>query len=415
MTSPRLPDSLLRDPALAAVFDALERDGDRAMLVGGSVRNALLEREATDVDIATTAVPDVVVARAKEAGIKCVPTGIEHGTVTLVLDGRPFEVTTLREDVDTDGRRASVRFGHDFSHDARRRDFTINALYADRDGVIHDFVGGRADLEARRVRFIGDAVTRIREDYLRILRFFRFHADFAEGPLDAEGLAACIAEKSGLERLSRERVRAELMKLLAARRAAETVSEMDAAGLLAPLLGGRADPDTLDRLLRIRPQSDGTTRLFALASSDVSTVPALQERLRLSNEEAARLAAAARATADFGDDMPAPRPLKRIAFRRGRDAAGIAVLVAAARRGLPECPGELLAALAEAPERSPFTGSGMIALGLAPGPSIGHAIAEAEAAWIDADFPKDGIAVSEIARKAAEKTLSRFDSSERAG
>ncbi len=415
MTPSRLPETILADPALGSIFDALERDGDRAMLVGGSVRNALMARGATDVDIATTALPDIVVARAKTAGIKCVPTGIEHGTVTLVLDGRPFEVTTLREDVETDGRRAAVRFGRDFEHDARRRDFTINALYADRHGTIHDFVGGRADLEARRVRFIGDPVTRIREDYLRILRFFRFHADYAEGPLDADGLAACIAEKSGLERLSRERVRAELMKLLAARRAGETVAAMDAAGLLAPLLGRPADAGTLNRLLRLSPQSDGATRLFALTSCGVSDLGELQERLRLSNEETTRLAGAARATAAFGTGLPDARGARRIAFRHGREAARTALLVAAARLDLSACPEELLAAAADAPMASPFTGGGMIALGLAPGPSIGRAIADAEQAWIDADFPRDPVAVSEIARTAAAKALERFDSPERQG
>lgn len=182
--------SLLAHAPLARVLDVLDGDGEEARLVGGAVRNALMQRPVSDHDIATTAPPEIVMARAQAAGLKVKPTGIAHGTVTVLVGRQPFEVTTLREDIETDGRHAVVCFGRDFAQDALRRDFTINALSLSRDGTIHDYAGGLDDLARRRVRFIGDPATRIREDYLRILRFFRFSAEYGEGPLDADGLAA---------------------------------------------------------------------------------------------------------------------------------------------------------------------------------------------------------------------------------
>ena len=211
---------LLGDAALRRVLDAIDRDGDETRIVGGAVRDALTGRRIKEIDLATTATPELVLARAEAAGIRAIPTGLAHGTITLLVNGETFEATSLREDVDTDGRHAQVRFGRDFEADALRRDFTINALFLARDGRIFDYVGGLEDLAAGRVRFIGDPARRIREDYLRILRFFRFSAEFSDGPLDAEGLRAAMRERAGLARLSRERVRAELLKLLVARRAA---------------------------------------------------------------------------------------------------------------------------------------------------------------------------------------------------
>src|SRR6184192_351226 len=201
----------------ARVLGLLNGGGEEARVIGGAVRNALLNIPLGDIDIATTALPDEVVRRAKAAGIKCVPTGIHHGTVTLVVDAQPFEVTTLREDTETFGRKAKVAFGRDWIRDAERRDFTINGLSVGADGVVHDYVGGLYDIAARRVRFIGDPDRRIAEDYLRILRFFRFHAAYGEGAPDGAGVAACIAGRAGLHRLSRERIRMEMLKLLAAK------------------------------------------------------------------------------------------------------------------------------------------------------------------------------------------------------
>src|SRR5580704_4499303 len=196
----------------ARVLALLNGDGEEARVVGGAVRNALLKIPIGDIDIATTALPDEVVRRAKAAGIKCVPTGIDHGTVTLVVDAQPFEVTTLREDTETFGRKAKVAFGRDWATDAERRDFTINGLSVDADGVVHDHVGGLEDIAARRVRFIGDPNSRIAEDYLRVLRFFRIHAAYGAGQPDRAGILACISEREGLATLSAERVRLEMLK-----------------------------------------------------------------------------------------------------------------------------------------------------------------------------------------------------------
>src|SRR6202040_1641999 len=201
-----------------------------ARMVGGAVRNVLLGVPPGDIDIATTALPDEVIRRTSAAGFRPVATGIEHGTVTVVADGVPFEVTTLRQDIETYGRRAKVVFGRDWRLDAQRRDFTINALFLSRDGTIHDYVGGGADLAAHRVRFIGDPAARIAEDYLRILRFFRFHASYGEGAPDPHAVAACVAGRAGLEQLSRERIRMELLKLVAGRRAPAALAVMTESG-----------------------------------------------------------------------------------------------------------------------------------------------------------------------------------------
>jgi len=225
-------------PPTLRVLNALMKDGTEARFVGGAVRNALLGLPIGDVDLATTALPAAVTARAKAAGFKPVPTGIEHGTVTVVVRGRPFEVTTLREDIATDGRRAVVRFGRDFAEDALRRDFTVNALSVSVDRALHDPVGGLPDLKSGRIRFIGNPRQRIREDYLRILRFFRFHASYAAGRPDERGFAAAIRLRDGLRALSAERVRNELLKLLAAPGVAATADQMLEGGIWPLLLRG---------------------------------------------------------------------------------------------------------------------------------------------------------------------------------
>src|SRR5882757_6583457 len=229
MTNARVLDDVpwFKSGPAVRVLEMLNGNGEEARVVGGAVRNALLKIPTGDIDIATTALPDEVVRRAKAAGIKCVPTGIDHGTVTLVVDAQPFEVTTLREDTETYGRKARVAFGRDWVRDAERRDFTINGLSVDADGRVHDHVGGLADIEARRVRFIGDAAQRIAEDYLRILRFFRMHAAYL----------ACIAGRAGLVNLSAERVRMEMLKLLVAEGAEAAVAAMADAGLLLAIVG----------------------------------------------------------------------------------------------------------------------------------------------------------------------------------
>src|SRR6266403_5493929 len=251
----------LKSGPTARVLQLLNGDGEEARVVGGAVRNALLKIPTGDIDIATTALPAEVMRRAKAAGIKSVPTGIEHGTVTLVVDGQPFEVTTLREDAETFGRKAKVAFGRDWARDAQRRDFTLNGLSVDARGVVHDHVGGLEDIAAKRVRFIGDPHQRIAEDYLRILRFFRIHAAYGAGEPDRAGYLACIAAREGLARLSAERVRMEMLKLMVADGALAAVVAMADGGLLQQIVGGVAyiGPFTAmisaERLMGLKPEA----------------------------------------------------------------------------------------------------------------------------------------------------------------
>src|ERR1700751_2003488 len=233
-----LDEPWLNSGATPRVLKLLNGDGEEARVVGGAVRNALLDIPIGDVDIATTAVPEEVIRRARAAGIKSVPTGVEHGTVTLGIDSHPFEVTTLREDTETFGRKARVAFGRDWARDAERRDFTINGLSVDAAGQVHDYVGGLDDIAARRVRFIGDPDQRIAEDYLRILRFFRIHAAFAAGEPDRAGYLACIRGREGLAGLWAERGRIEMLKLLVAQGASAAAVAMADGGLAQVLTGG---------------------------------------------------------------------------------------------------------------------------------------------------------------------------------
>ena len=279
----------LRSGPAGRVLDLLNGNGEEARVVGGAVRNALLELPVADIDIATTALPDEVIRRAQAAGIKSVPTGIEHGTVTLVVDKQPFEITTLREDTETFGRKAKVAFGRDWVRDAERRDFTINGLSVDADGVVHDYVGGLADIAARRVRFIGDAGERIAEDYLRILRFFRIHAAYGAGEPDRAGYLACIRGRAGLAALSAERVRMEMLKLMVADGAAASAVAMADGGLLGAIFGGVAYTGpfaamiALERLLGLSP--DPIRRLGALGVAVTEDAKRIAQRLRLSNAE----------------------------------------------------------------------------------------------------------------------------------
>ena len=257
MRDGRLADRrLLETGRLARALAALNGDGEETRLVGGAVRDLALGEAVGDFDLATTALPEVVMKRARAAGFGVAPTGLAHGTVTLIVEGRPIEATTLRRDVDTDGRHAKVAFGRDFRDDALRRDFTINALSLTADGTVHDYVGGLADLADRRVRFIGEARQRIREDYLRILRFFRFSARYGDGRLDRAGFDAAIAEREGLAILSRERVRAELMKLV--RRAARAASARRDLRSGAASAAGRR-PDRFGALRPPRGDRGGVT------------------------------------------------------------------------------------------------------------------------------------------------------------
>ena len=277
----------LKSGPTARVLQLLDGNGEEARVVGGAVRNALLKVPTGDIDIATTALPAEVIRRAKAAGIKSVPTGIDHGTVTLVVDAQPFEVTTLREDTETFGRKAKVAFGRDWVADAERRDFTINGLSVDAEGVVHDHVGGLEDIAAKRVRFIGDPNQRIAEDYLRILRFFRIHAAYGAGEPDRAGYLACIAARAGLASLSAERVRMEMLKLMVAQGATGAIAAMVDGGLLLPIFGGVAyiGPFTAmisaECLLGLKP--DAVRRLGVLAVAVTEDARRVAVRLRFSN------------------------------------------------------------------------------------------------------------------------------------
>lgn len=375
----RLAADWLARPEVREVFALFTEAGARLYAVGGCVRNALMGRPVSDIDMATDAHPERVIALAEAAGLRAVPTGIAHGTVTLVVAGAPFEVTTFRDDVETDGRHAVVRFSTDLETDARRRDFTMNALYADAEGRVIDLVGGLEDIAARRVRFIGDAGARLREDYLRALRYFRFHAWYGDpdGGLDAEALAAIAAHLDGMGRLSRERVTAETLKLLSAADPAPSLAAMERVGLLNALFGG-GDPALLARAVHAESalglDPDPLLRLAALA------LPEPGEALRLSKAQARALSALQAAMADMA-------PPAALGYRLGAAQAGQALALRSALFETPPDP----AALADV-ARGARAAFPLVAADLMPGlqgPALGDALARLEAEWIASDFTLD--------------------------
>ena len=399
--------SWLREPPLADLLAVLNGGGEEARVVGGAVRNALFRLPHGDIDIATTALPREVMRRATHAGFKCVPTGVDHGTVTIVIASQPFEVTTLREDVETFGRHATVKFGRDWKRDAERRDFTMNALTVSPDGAVHDYVGGLADIAARHVRFIGDAATRIAEDYLRILRFFRFHAYYGEGHPDAAGLHAAIAARAGLEQLSRERVRMELIKLMVAPRAVAALAVMAEAGLIGSVLGGVPHLASFTNMAKVEAACDlapdPTRRLGALGVWLIEDAERLWQRLRLSNAEHARLAAMAdqwwRVSPQIGEAKA-----RELIYRVGAEPFRDRVLLAWSRAeaSAHDAAWRDLALLSQrwSAPTFPLRAAHFIARGVEKGPSLGAALARAEAAWIAAGFPLERKALNDIVNDA---------------
>lgn len=376
---------------IARILDAL--DGDKGMVryVGGAVRDELLNIPVSDIDFATRHRPDEVVRRLEKARIKAVPTGIAHGTVTAVADGQPVEITSLRSDVSTDGRRATVEFTDDWKADASRRDFTINALYADPDsGTITDFFDGLADLEARRVRFIGDPLSRIAEDHLRILRFFRFHARFGKGDPDPEGLEACTARANDLMALSRERIADEILKTLVIDDPTETVALMIERGIFAPVVPEIADADGLACLvsaeLVTRTDPDPIRRLAALLPADPEVAAAVAARLKLSNKAKKRLALAA--DPDLGLN---PRAL---AYRIGKEGALDRLLIA-------DRVTEAAALIPWPVPRLPITGGQLIKRGITEGPAVARTLKAIESAWVAAGFPDGETWDTLVAREIA--------------
>ncbi len=403
MTVPSLAGApWLEAPATRRLLALLSEDGDEARIVGGAPRDALLGVEVGDLDIATTALPELVMRRAAAAGFGVAPTGLEHGTVTVIVEGQPFEVTTLRTDVSTDGRRATVAFGRDWRADAMRRDFTINALSVSADGTVHDPVGGLADLAHRRVRFIGDAETRIREDTLRILRFFRFHARIGHGEPDAEGLGAAMRLRQGLRTLSRERVGQEMRRLVLAPAAAAVLVTMTDAGILGIALGVAPELARFGRHARLAAATGlrlaPATALAALAVRVAEDAAMLGERLRLSRAETARMQALPDAAAAALAEGAAGDRARR--YRLGAEGYRDAILFAwaAARAPADDAGWRERLALAESFQPMlPITGRDVVAAGIAPGPAVGRALAEAERLWIASDFTLDRAALVALA------------------
>ena len=359
----------LDHPGTQALCAALEAAGFQALLVGGCVRNALLGRQVADLDLATDATPEMVTRIAEDAGFHVVPTGLAHGTVTVIARHRPHEVTTFRRDVETFGRHATVAYSTNVTEDAARRDFTMNALYADRRGAVIDPLGGLPDLMAGLVRFVGDADARIREDYLRILRFFRFYAHFGANGIDADGLAACAAHSAMLETISRERIGAEMKKLLSAPDPAPALAAMVQAGVLLQVLPG-ADAGAMAVLVHLEQDvpPDPLRRLAALGGQDVA------ERLRLSRKEAATLDAL---RAALNSDETAAVLGWTLGAARARDA----VLLRSALSGqpVPQVQAEIDRGARAAFPVKPADLS-------LEGPALGAALRDVQARWITSDL-----------------------------
>ena len=374
------PDAWLKRPGIRRLLTALDATRDTARFVGGAVRDTMLGHPIEDLDLATTLTPDEVINRLEKARIKAVPTGIDHGTITAVSSGTVVEVTTLRSDVSTDGRRATVAFTGDWRADAARRDFTINALYADPySGVVHDYHSGKADIAERRVRFIGDPLQRIAEDHLRILRFFRFHARFGAGQPDGAGLAACSARANDLMALSRERIADELLKLLALPDPSPTVAVMADGGIFAPVIP-EVVGDAAARIAALAKaeREAGITpaavrRLAAMLPPDPAVASDVAARLKLSNKARKRLTLAATPL----DPSETPGAL---AYAIGAEAALDRMLLAGDATGA--------AKLAAWPvPKLPITGGELIRRGVTQGPEVARTLREVERRWVAAGFP----------------------------
>ncbi len=394
----------------APVMDALEAKGGQARFVGGCVRNTLLNQPVADVDIATTLTPDQVVAALAAAGIKAVPTGIDHGTVTAICGGQPFEITTLRRDVATDGRRAVVAFTDDWKEDAERRDFTVNALYADRQGTVFDPIGaGVADGNAGRIAFVGDPAKRIAEDHLRILRYFRFLAWYGKGEPDAAAVAACAEGKASLANLAAERVAKELLKLLAADDPRPAVALMAKTGVLAEVLPLAGDLTAFNGLVEIESEqlfvNDPLLRLASLIPQDQIAAGKVAEALKLSNADRDRLIAAMGKTPRITSWM-SPRESRRAVYQIGVEAFSDRIKLAWAHvtgsAATHQWRGLLALAESWTPPPFPLTGEDVIKSGVPKGPMVGEVLREVEAWWIDHDFIDDKFSAIEKLKAVAQ-------------
>ncbi len=376
-----------------AVMAALSANEDGARFVGGAVRNALLGEAVTEVDIAARFPPDEVIRRLEAAGLRAIGTGIEHGTVTAIVDGTPYEVTSLRRDVETFGRRAVVAYTTNWAEDAARRDFTINALYAGEDGTLFDYFGGLNDIPARRVRFIGDARQRIKEDYLRILRFFRFHAQYGRGEPDADGLSACAEEKAGLKLLSGERVQKELLVLLKVRDPLPVLRVMQDSGILAEIFSRDLNLPRLQQLISIEQPSgtarDAVLRFAALLPDSAGAAREIAEKLRLSNNTRDRLAAAAEKDERIAVPV-AGACLRELMYRMGKDRTRDQLLLRWADAGAPASDAQWQTMMTVLRDWQvpvfPLDGNDVMALGVPEGREIGVHLRDIEQWWIAQDF-----------------------------
>lgn len=403
---------LLGEPAVSDVLTELNGTGRETRIVGGAIRNILLDRPVSDIDLATTLLPQEVMEQASSRDWKAIPTGLEHGTVTVVVDGRPFEITTLREDMETDGRHAVVKFGRDFEQDAKRRDFTINALSLDITGRIHDYCNGLDDIAGRRIRFIGDPHQRIREDYLRILRFFRFHAQYGEGIPDADGLRAVIDEGAGLARVSTERIRAEMLKLLQGTLAPDVIMVMMGSGILARILPGAFEPG---RLRRLKACGSGFPPILLFAALKIMVredAGFWQEKLRLSNHEYKVLTDYANLL-EFLKSMAGP--LKETGIPRlvadWSPELVVAALAAINGEPRPSYTKDVFTRLrgfldgSEPVPVFPLRGADLIAEGIPKGPEVGALLQAARNLWLNEGCPLD----TETARRLLEQVLAERD------
>ena len=421
----RLPhQSWLEGQGARRVLAALDAEGGQTRIVGGAVRDTLLGLPVQDVDLATRFLPEEVIRRLEAANIKAIPTGIEHGTITAVSSHQPYEVTTLRRDVSTDGRRATVAFTTDWQEDAARRDFTINALFANPlTGEIFDYFGGLEDLEARRVRFIGQPLERIAEDHLRILRFFRFHARFGRGAPDAEGFEACVVRANDLMALSRERIREEVLRLLAVSDPTPTLELMVGHGVLVPVM-----PEiTADRVASLRAlvlverslgDASALRRLACLLPQDADLLDDIGRRLRLSNAERKRLVAMAERRFDMpADQQQAEAAIYRLGAETFIDRMTLKLAEQVGEIGSAATPNAEAEATAQgadsllgvaahwaglarsyAPPRLPLSGHDLMELGVPKGPDIARTMGLVRERWIDAGFPADPETVQALAR-----------------
>ncbi|HEX2017358.1 MAG TPA: CCA tRNA nucleotidyltransferase [Aurantimonas sp.] len=403
MTATRIDHALwLQKRSLQALLAALSAKGEGARVVGGAVRNTIMGHAVTDIDVATTNLPEETTSRIQAAGFRAIPTGVEHGTVTAVTPDGVFEVTTLRRDVETDGRRAVVSFGRDWQTDAERRDFTINALYCEADGTVVDLVGGLADIETKTLRFIGDAEARIREDLLRILRFFRFFAWYGGGRPDAAGIRAATRLKEGLDGLSPERVWKELKRLLAAPDPSRALLWMRQTGVLTRILpeserwGIDAIHGLVDAEAAFSWQADPMLRLSAIVPPDAARLADLAKRLRLSNNERDRLLAFAQAEPVAADEDDA-KLRTRLYFGDRQAIADRLMLALAAERAKAGTTADGMTRVANlvrqletatrfAPPEFPLSGTDLQAAGIAPGPDLGRALDRLRREWAESGF-----------------------------